>query len=94
MEYKAGGDSWANIASFAQVQPKLKGVGISLFEHTIGILLSSHRNVKTINATIRADNTSGLSYYNKIGFVDYAVSQAIPISDGTLIDRLHKKYEL
>lgn len=83
---------WVDIATFARAKPKTKGVGTLLFESTRAFAKSS--GVKVINATIRADNLSGLSYYSKMGFVDYRTHKAIPLNDGTLLDRISKRYDV
>ena len=80
---------WADIATFARVNPKVRGVGTSLFEATLAF--ARHLDIETINATIRADNKSGLSYYSKMGFNDYSISKQIPLQDGTPVDRISKK---
>ena len=83
---------WADIATFARLMPKVPGIGTALFAAT----LASARELKllAINATIRADNASGLGYYTKLGFEDYAVAQGIRLLDGTPVDRLSKRYLL
>ena len=50
--------------------------------------------LKALNATIRADNVSGLTYYGKMGFVDYKVDKAVALKDGQLVDRISKRYVL
>ena len=47
-----------------------------------------------INATIRADNVGGIAFYSKQGFVDHSVTNAVPLKDGTLVDRVHKRFVL
>lgn len=83
---------WADIATFARSSPKVPGVGTALFQKTV--LYARNIELKTINATIRADNVSGLSYYSKIGFLDYSVANAVPLNDGTPIDRISKKFNV
>jgi hypothetical protein len=85
-------DGWADIATFAKIKPKTPGVGTALFNRTI--LYARRVGLGIINATIRADNISGLSYYSKMGFVDYFVDSAVPLSNGTLVDRVSKKFEV
>jgi hypothetical protein len=85
-------DGWADIATFAKIEPKTHGVGTALFNNTI--LYARRIKLGAINATIRADNISGLSYYSKMGFVDYYVDNAVPLSDGTPVDRISKKFEV
>ena len=82
-------DDWADIATFARVNPKVLGVGTTLFKTTLNF--ARHQNIYAINATIRADNKSGLSYYSKMGFKDYSIAKSIPLQDGTPVDRISKK---
>jgi len=83
---------WADIATFARVNPKVLGVGTALFQKTVSY--AQNIGIATINATIRADNVSGLSYYSKIGFLDYSVAKNVPLNDGSLIDRISKKFKV
>jgi len=80
---------WADIATFARIAPKRKGVGTALFAATLRE--ARDLGLKAINATIRADNVSGLAYYEKMGFETYRVKQ-VPLVDGTLVDRVKKRY--
>ena len=80
---------WGDIATFARANPKVPGVGTALFQKTLAH--AQRIGLEAINATIRADNVSGLSYYAKMGFVDYSVERAVPLSDGTPVDRISKK---
>ena len=48
--------------------------------------------LKAINATIRADNVSGLAYYTKMGFETYHRVKQVPLSDSTPVDRVKKRY--
>lgn len=80
---------WADIATFARARPKLPGVGAALFAATRGFAQTA--SIVAINATIRADNTGGLAYYDKMGFVTYAVEKGRPLQDGTPVDRISKK---
>jgi ribosomal protein S18 acetylase RimI-like enzyme len=52
------------------------------------------RGLTAINATIRADNSGGLAFYNRMGFLDYEVTRAVPLKDGTPVDRIRKRYSL
>lgn len=80
----------ANIATFARVDPVFPGVGRALMAATRDGALGFDQ----INATIRADNVPGLGYYSKMGFVDHAVISAVPLADGTLVDRISKRLKL
>ena len=83
---------WGDIATFARVDGIQRGIGSALFAvtrknaHALGLV--------AINAEIRADNTGGLTFYGKMGFEDYRVDPAIPLRDGTQVDRMHKRYPL
>jgi len=81
---------WGDIGTFAKVGGVQKGVGSALFAATSRF--ARENNIPVINATIRADNTGGLAYYSKMGFVDYAVARGVPLKDGTPVDRISKKF--
>ena len=83
-------NGWVDIATFSRVNPKVRGVGTTLFATTLNF--ARHQNINVINATIRADNKAGLSYYTKIGFKDYSIEKEIPLQDGTPVDRILKKF--
>ncbi len=83
-------EDWADIATFARAEPKIPGVGAALFAATR--LRSRDLGLRAINATIRADNTGGLIFYEKMGFEDYKTTKAVPLKDGTPIDRISKRY--
>ena len=83
---------WADIATFARIAPKRKGVGTALFAATRNA--AEVLGLTTINATIRADNVSGLAYYAKMGFETYHRLKQVPLRDGTPVDRVKKRYLL
>jgi len=85
-------DGWLDIATFARPNSTVKGVGIALFDATKQGLENSQCTF--INARIRADNQVGLSYYSRIGFIDYAIDKDIPLKDGTLVDRISRQFKL
>lgn len=85
-------DDWGDIATFTRVGGTARGIGTALFARTLEFAHSAQ--LVGINAVIRADNSSGLRYYSKMGFEDYAVAKAIPLSDGTPVDRTTKRYFL
>ena len=84
--------AWADIATFTRQHGKVPGAGTALFAATraAGLALG----IATINATIRADNAGGLAYYRKMGFVQYQCRAAVPLRDGTLVDRLDHRLDL
>jgi len=83
---------WVDIATFARANPKVKGVGTALFNCTK--LYLNGEKYTHINASIRADNRSGLVYYTKMGFTDYNVRKGVPLQDGTPVDRISKQFEI
>ncbi|KIC42816.1 hypothetical protein RA27_05615 [Ruegeria sp. ANG-R] len=85
-------DSCADIATFTRRQPALKGAGRALFWETEKVARAL--GFTSINATIRADNTMGLSYYDKMGFRDFSVDYGVPLRDGTPVDRISKRLDL
>lgn len=85
-------DGWAFIASFVAPQAAGQGIGQQLFAATKEAAKTA--GVRTIDATIRADNTLGLRYYTGLGFVDYGCLQQVPLRDGKCVDRIQKRYDL
>ncbi|MDL2405826.1 GNAT family N-acetyltransferase [Rhizobium calliandrae] len=83
---------YADIATFARVNPKIPGVGSALFPATR--TAAEELGFEFINATIRADNVSGLAYYTKMGFEDYDRLSRVPLLDGTPVDRIKKRYRI
>lgn len=79
---------WAYIASFVKDGHQGKGVGAQLFKATES--RAKKAKVKAIDATIRADNAQGLSYYAKMGFRDDGLNPDVPLRDGTKVDRIKK----
>ena len=82
----------ADIATFTRRTFPLRGAGRALFPATQGVALAE--GYAQINATIRADNLSGLGYYAKMGFVDHGVTPDVPLRDGTPVDRISKRFSL
>lgn len=85
-------DNVGDIATFAALDRKQSGAGSALFAATTR--RARELGLAAINATIRADNTGGLAFYTKQGFVDQAVTKSVPLADGTLVDRVHKRFDL
>ncbi len=83
-------EDWADIATFARAEPKIPGIGAALFAATR--LRSRELGLRAINATIRADNTGGLAFYEKMGFENYNIAKSVPLKDGTPVDRISKRY--
>lgn len=83
-------DDWATIGTFARVGLQRCGVGAALFARTVEA--SRAADIAVIDATIRADNTGGLAFYARRGFVDYARLVGVPLKDGTPVDRVRKRF--
>lgn len=83
---------WAVIATF--VQPGLTGQGIGRALFTATQEAARAAAIRSIDATIRADNRSGLTFYGAMGFRDYDVIRAVPLMDGTPVDRIRKRFDL
>jgi L-amino acid N-acyltransferase YncA len=86
------GSGWGDIGTFARRGSTTRGIGSALFAATKAAAIAA--GLKAINATIRADNTGGLAFYARMGFVDYAVARAVPLADGTPVDRISRRYQL
>jgi len=86
------GPTYTYIATFARLEPVFRGVGTSLFVDTVAHARAA--GFAIIDATIRADNGPGLGYYTKMGFVDFSTAHAVPLSDGALVDRISKRFDL
>ena len=97
LEWAKGDDDpmpsgWAIIASFVDARFAGQGAGKALMAATVKS--GQVAGVTTIDATIRADNTSGLGYYSAMGFTDYDMLRQIPLADGTRVDRVRKRRDI
>ena len=82
----------ASIATFARMDPKRPGVGGALFARTREAARAA--GCREIDATIRADNSGGLTFYEKMGFGPHSITRSVPLSDGTPVDRVHRRLAL
>jgi L-amino acid N-acyltransferase YncA len=85
-------DGIGDIATFTRVGLTQSGVGSLLFAATRAE--AERQRLTAISATIRADNAGGLAFYGRMGFVDHGVQRAVPLKDGTPVDRIDKRYAL
>jgi L-amino acid N-acyltransferase YncA len=85
-------DDVGDIGTFARVDRKQRGVGSALFAATCE--RAGRLGLSAINATIRADNAGGLTFYGKVGFEDFSVTPAVPLKDGRPVDRVNKRFQL
>ena len=82
----------ASIATFARVGQTGLGIGSALFKATLGA--ARDLGYAWICADIRADNTGGLAYYQSRGFETYAMKRGVVLDDGTVVDKVLKRYDL
>jgi L-amino acid N-acyltransferase YncA len=80
----------ADIATFVQIGKTGLGTGSKLFEASKDAARAL--GYGWINATIRADNDSGLTYYQSRGFETYRRLTNIPLEDGQIVDKICKRY--
>jgi len=93
LEHKPGqARKIAYSSTFARQTDRVPGIGTALFETTKAA--AAELGITEIVAKIRADNVSGLAYYTKMGFVDFGIEKAVPLKDGTPVDRVSKRYDL
>lgn len=85
-------ENWGDIGTFARVGGTQRGVGTALFAATRK--RAQELGLAGLNAQIRADNEGGLAFYGRMGFQDHHVDVAVPLSDGTPVDRITKRYPL
>jgi L-amino acid N-acyltransferase YncA len=82
----------AEIATFAKPGQQGLGIGSRLFEATCKA--ATALGYAWINANIRADNESGLTYYQSRGFEDYGRIEGLRLADGTIVDKILKRFDL
>jgi len=82
----------AEIATFVRIGQTGLGIGSRLFDAT----KAAARTIgyKWINANIRSDNVGGLVYYQSRGFQDYGKIDDYEMSDGHIVDKVLKRYDL
>lgn len=82
----------ANIATFVQEGRTGLGIGSALFTATART--ARDMGYAWINANIRADNESGLTYYQSRGFRDWKRVEKVEIAPGLIVDKIWKRYDL
>jgi len=85
-------EGWGDIGTFARVGGTQRGIGTALFAATRE--RARELGLAGLNAEIRADNHGGLAFYRRMGFEDHGVERAVPLADGTPVDRIIKRYPL
>ena len=90
--YPALPAGWLDIGTFVRPASRGTGAAKALFQATKSYARA--QGCKVINATIRADNSLGLGYYSKLGFVDYASDPEYTLKDGRRVGRVSKRFDL
>ncbi len=85
-------DGAAEIATFARMGKTGLGIGSALFDTTRRV--AKELGYEWINADIRADNSGGLAYYQSRGFEDYGRKTGVRMSNGRVVDKVLKRYDL
>lgn len=86
------GPEVAQIASFVSPGATGLGIGSALFDatrHATRVM-----GYEWIDATIRADNESGLTYYQSRGFETYRTDPDARLSDGRRVGKISKRFDL
>ena len=81
-----------DIATFTRLGSTQGGVGSALFAATT--TRARELGLTAINATIRADNSGGLTFYTRMGFIDHEIVRGVPLKNGTPVDRIRKRFVL
>ncbi len=81
-----------DIATFVQVGQTGLGIGSALFDATRRA--AKQLGYTWINATIRADNTGGLTYYQSRGFRDWRFDEDVRLDSGGRVNKISKRYDL
>lgn len=82
----------ADISTFVQRGKTGLGIGSALFEATAQA--ARDLGYRWINATIRADNTGGLIYYQSRGFRDWDHLRDQRLGNGLRVDKICKRFDL
>ena len=81
-----------DIASFVQIGRTGLGIGSALFTATAAA--AKRLNYKWINATIRADNDGGLTYYQSRGFRTWTIDEDVALESGQIVSKISKRYDV
>lgn len=81
-----------DIATFVKIGQVGLGIGSQLFTATRRA--GENLDYAWINATIRADNSSGLTYYQSRGFRVYDHQHGVALENGQIVDKVLKRFDL
>ena len=87
------GDGVLSVGSFTDQRTPVRGAGRALIEQSKKV--AKDLGYVSIIAKVTSDNSSGLSYYGKVGFVDdHVLKNDHQRSNGTWVDRVVKRLVL
>ncbi|WP_299630479.1 GNAT family N-acetyltransferase [uncultured Roseobacter sp.] len=81
-----------DVATFVQMGKTGLGIGSALFTATSQAAKSL--GYIWINATIRADNEGGLTYYQSRGFRDWHFDENVTLESGQIVNKVSKRYDI
>ena len=81
-----------HIGTFVAPGIQAKGIGAAMFAMSCDLVAKA--GVTAIIASIRADNVPGLAYYARLGFVDFAHDPDFALTDGRIVGRVHRRYDI
>lgn len=81
-----------DIGTFVKEGQTGLGIGSALFEQSRSA--ARRLGYAWINANIRADNESGLIYYQSRGFRDWHRVSGHQLANGEIVDKIWKRYDL
>ncbi|WP_299501467.1 GNAT family N-acetyltransferase [uncultured Roseobacter sp.] len=81
-----------DVATFVQMGKTGLGIGSALFTATSQAAKSL--GYIWINATIRADNEGGLTYYQSRGFRDWHFDENVALESGQIVNKISKRYDI
>lgn len=81
-----------DVATFVQVGQTGLGIGSALFNATARA--AKDLGYVWINATIRADNNGGLTYYQSRGFRDWHFDEGVKLASGAVVNKISKRYDV
>lgn len=90
VSYAKGEVETLGIGSFADQSLPIKGIGRAMMAETKS--RARALGCRQINAKIRSDNVPGLAYYTGQGFERYDILPAVPLADGTPVDRVLTRF--
>lgn len=81
-----------DIATFVRIGETGLGIGSRLFDASRKA--AERLGYVWINANIRTDNESGLTYYQSRGFRPWARKENFTLADGTVVDKVLTRFDL